>query len=112
MAAEWIGSDHLLRLRRETIEAAPQINPRNDLRVHRSGLLLELQKEAPQEANIAAKAALRYTWQGGRLRLKPSSTRHRKRYSASTSSVENSAAFSEVTRMNQSAAASVFCDNW
>ena len=46
----------------------PPLNPRNDLHVHRSGLLLELQKEAPQEANIAAKAALRYTWQGGRLR--------------------------------------------
>ena len=45
----------------------PPLNPRNDLHVHRSGLLLELQKEAPQEANIAAKAALRYTWQGGRL---------------------------------------------
>ena len=34
----------------------PPLNPRNDLHVHRSGLLLELQKEAPQEANIAAKA--------------------------------------------------------
>jgi hypothetical protein len=45
----------------------PPLNPRNNLHVHRSGLLLELQKEAPQEANIAAKAALRYTWQGGRL---------------------------------------------
>ena len=26
----------------------PPLNPRNDLHVHRSGLLLELQKEAPQ----------------------------------------------------------------
>lgn len=40
------------------------------------------------------------------------STRQRRRYSASTSSVEKSVIGNEVTRINQSAAARVSCDTW
>src|SRR5882672_7864558 len=43
-------------------------------------------------------------------RLNPSSIRHRRRYSASTSSVENVSSANDVTRISQSAASSVACD--
>jgi hypothetical protein len=44
--------------------------------------------------------------------LNPRSTHHHSRSNASTSSVEKSAAFREVPRMNQCAAASVCCAGW